>query len=457
MHKLIFILLIMVSYDLAGQTFSPVEIEAWQKRAKNITIIRDHYGVPHIYGKTDADVVFGLMYTQCEDDYNRVEENYLDALGRLSELLGESYFYQDVRAKMYADTLVAKENYLNSPSWLKSLLDAFASGINYYLHKNPTVKPRILDRFEPWMPLLFTEGSIGGNITIIPVQGIKDFYEGNGLGYHVPEIPEWEQEPAGSNGFAIAPALTKNGNPLLLINPHTSFYFRTEVHLVSEEGLNAYGAVTWGQFFVYQGFNDKCGWMHTSSDADVADEYLETVEKRGKDYYYFYDGKWLPVKSRKEIIYFQTKNGKLSREVNLFYTHHGPVIARKDGKWVSIRMMTEQIKAISQSFLRTKTEDVKSFEKVMKLNTNSSNNTVFADNSGNIAYWHGNFMPKRNLEYNWNEPLDGTTTNTEWQGYHRVKELVRIINPKNGWIQNCNSDPFTASGIFSPNKSIYPG
>lgn len=457
MHKLIFILLIMVSYDLAGQTFSPVEIEAWQKRAKNITIIRDHYGVPHIYGKTDADVVFGLMYTQCEDDYNRVEENYLDALGRLSELLGESYFYQDVRAKMYADTLVAKENYLNSPSWLKSLLDAFASGINYYLHKNPTVKPRILDRFEPWMPLLFTEGSIGGNITIIPVQGIKDFYEGNGLGYHVPEIPEWEQEPAGSNGFAIAPALTKNGNPLLLINPHTSFYFRTEVHLVSEEGLNAYGAVTWGQFFVYQGFNDKCGWMHTSSAADVADEYLETVEKRGKDYYYFYDGKWLPVKSRKEIIYFQTKNGKLSREVNLFYTHHGPVIARKDGKWVSIRMMTEQIKAISQSFLRTKTEDVKSFEKVMKLNTNSSNNTVFADNSGNIAYWHGNFMPKRNLEYNWNEPLDGTTTNTEWQGYHRVKELVRIINPKNGWIQNCNSDPFTASGIFSPNKSKYPG
>jgi acyl-homoserine lactone acylase PvdQ len=185
--------------------------------------------------------------------------------------------------------------------------------------------------------------------------------------------------------------------------------------------------------------------MHTSGAADVADEYLETIEKRGSDYYYLYENKWLPVKTRKEIIYFQTKNGKISREITLYFTHHGPIIARKDGKWVSIRMMTEQIDALAQSFLRTKTEDVKSFEKVMKLNTNSSNNTVFADNLGNIAYWHGNFMPKRNLDYNWNGLLDGTTSNTEWKGYHKVKELVRIINPANGWIQNCNSDPFTAS------------
>ena len=456
MHKLLFILFLLGSFYLKGQTFSKTEIEKWQNTAKNVKIIRDNYGVPHIYGKKDADVVFGLMFTQCEDDFTRVEENYLDALGRLSESLGETYFYQDVRAKMYADTLMAKANYLKSPAWLKDLLNGFADGINYYLYKNPNVKPRILNRFEPWMPLLFTEGSIGGNITIIPVQGVKDFYEGNGMGYHVPEIPEWEQEPAGSNGFAIAPKLTKNGYPLLLINPHTSFYFRTEVHLVSEEGLNTYGAVTWGQFFVYQGFNEKCGWMHTSSAADVADEYYETVEKRGKDYFYLYEGKWLPIKTRKEIIFYQTNTGKSSREITLYFTHHGPIIARKDGKWVSIRMMTEQIKAISQSFLRTKAKDVKSFESVMKLNTNSSNNTVFADQSGNIAYWHGNFMPKRNLAYNWSGILDGTTVNTEWKGFHNVKELVRIINPLNGWIQNCNSDPFTASGKFSPIKSKYP-
>jgi acyl-homoserine lactone acylase PvdQ len=262
MFKLISILLFSSLCLLNGQTFSKNEINEWTKKAQNVTIIRDNYGVPHIYGKTDADVVFGLMYTQCEDDFNRVEENYLDALGRLSESLGENYFYQDARARMYADTLLAKNNYLRSPTWLKALLDGFASGINYYLYKNPNVKPKIINRFEPWMPLLFTEGSIGGNITIIPIQGIKDFYEGNGMGYQVPEVPEWEQEPAGSNGFAIAPELTKNGYPLLLINPHTSFYFRTEVHLVSEEGLNTYGAITWGQFFVYQGFNENCGWIH---------------------------------------------------------------------------------------------------------------------------------------------------------------------------------------------------
>lgn len=456
MHKYLFTLLFISPWYLNGQTFSKTEIDQWQKTAKNVTIIRDVYGVPHIYGKKDADVVFGLMYAQCEDDFARVEENYLDALGRLSESLGEAYFYQDVRAKMYADTSVAKANYLLAPSWLRDLLDAFAAGINYYLHKNPGKKPRILTRFEPWMPLLFTEGSIGGNITIIPVQGVKDFYEGNGLGYHVVEIPEWEQEPAGSNGIAIAPRLTKNGYPLLLINPHTSFYFRTEVHLVSEEGLNTYGAVTWGQFFVYQGFNEKCGWMHTSSAADVADEYLETVEKRGKDYFYLYKGKWLPVKTRTERIHFQTKTGKSSREITLYFTHHGPVIARKEGKWISIRMMTEQIKAISQSFLRTKATDVASFESIMKLNTNSSNNTVFADNSGNIAYWHGNFMPKRNLSYDWSGLLDGTISKTEWKGFHPVRDLVSIKNPVNGWIQNCNSNPFTASGKYSPRRSDYP-
>lgn len=456
MIKLISILLFSNICLLNGQTFSNNEINEWSKRAQNVTIVRDDYGVPHIYGKTDADVVFGLMYTQCEDDFNRVEENYLDALGRSSESLGENYFYQDARARMYADTILAKNNYLRSPVWLKALLDGFASGINYYLHKNPNIKPKIIHRFEPWMPLLFTEGSIGGNITIIPIQGIKDFYEGNGVGYHVPEIPEWEQEPAGSNGFAIAPELTKNGYPLLLINPHTSFYFRSEVHLVSEEGLNTYGAITWGQFFVYQGFNENCGWMHTSGAADVADEYLETIEKRGSDYYYLYENKWLPVKTRKEIIYFQNKNRKLSREITLYFTHHGPIIAKKDGKWVSIRMMTEQIDALAQSFLRTKTKDAKSFEKVMKLNTNSSNNTVFADNSGNIAYWHGNFMPKRDISYQWDGLLDGSTAKTEWKGFHSVKQLVHIKNPPNGWIQNCNSDPFTAAGKNSPARSDYP-
>jgi len=433
-----------------------MELAFWEERAKRVTIVRDDYGVAHIYGKTDADVVFGLMYAQCEDDFPRVEENYLDALGRLSESLGESYFYQDVRARMYADTAQAKRHYAAAPRWMRDLLEAFAGGINFYLHRHPGVRPAVLKRFEPWMPLLFTEGSIGGNITIIPISGVRDFYENNQLGTRVVSIPEWEEEPPGSNGFAIGPAKTQGGHPLLLINPHTSFYFRTEVHLVSEQGLNTYGAITWGQFFVYQGFNSHCGWMHTSGDADVADEYLETVEKRGDTYFYLYEGKWRPVRTRREVIVWYKDGKKFQRELTLYFTHHGPVIARKDGKWVSIRMMSEQVKALSQSFLRTKANGLKEFEAVMKLNTNSSNNTVFADNAGNIAYWHGNFMPRRDIGFAWDKPVDGSTSRTEWQGFHSLREIVRIVNPPNGWLQNCNSDPFTAAGKDSPRRGDYP-
>ncbi|MEC8832158.1 MAG: penicillin acylase family protein, partial [Bacteroidota bacterium] len=261
----------------------PTEVELWEAQAENITIIRDDFGVPHIYGKTDADAVFGLLYAQCEDDFNRVEQNYIWATGRLAEVEGEDALYSDLRAKLFMTEEEAKANYENSPEWLKELCDAFADGINYYLYTHPEVQPKLLTRFEPWMSMYFSEGSIGGDIERISTRKIKSFYE-SGM-----ELPEMEvlqlkkeeemAEPQGSNGIAISGDLTESGNAMLLINPHTSFYFRGEVHVVSEEGLNAYGAVTWGQFFVYQGFNEKTGWMHTSTYTDVMDEFKETIVK----------------------------------------------------------------------------------------------------------------------------------------------------------------------------------
>ena len=174
MRNLLFAaILIFISCSPSPQT----EVEQWEAQAENITIIRDDFGVPHIYGKTDADAVFGLLYAQCEDDFNRVEQNYIWATGRLAEVEGEDALYSDLRAKMFMTEEEAEANYENSPEWLKELCDAFADGINYYLHTHPEVKPKLLTRFEPWMPMYFSEGSIGGDIERISTRKIKSFYE----------------------------------------------------------------------------------------------------------------------------------------------------------------------------------------------------------------------------------------------------------------------------------------
>lgn len=457
MRLLIIILLLMIQGATFAQPFTGTEIARWQKQAQNVTIIRDNWGIPHIYGKTDADAIFGMLYAQCEDDFPRVENNYITAIGRMAEVEGESALYQDLRARLFLDTTQAIAIYEKSPAWMKDLLHAFADGVNYYLHTHPAVKPRLLTRFQPYMPLMFSEGSIGGDISSVSLPRLKAFY-GNekSTSYEENDQPDWLREPTGSNGFAIAPSKSASGNALLLINPHTSFYFRPEIHVVSEKGLNAYGAVTWGQFFVYQGFNEHCGWMHTSSSADVIDEYLETVEKRNDAYYYKYGQEWRPLQTKKIKLAYSVGGALQTKEFTTYFTHHGPVIAKREDKWMSIRMMNEPLKALTQSYTRTKAKDYKSYNKVMQIRANSSNNTVFADHKGNIAYWHGDFMPKRDPKFDWENPVDGSNPETDWKGLHEVKEIVQLVNPTNGWIQNCNSTPFTAALENSPKPNNYP-
>jgi acyl-homoserine-lactone acylase len=452
--KTIFLFLIFPAF-VFSQPFSTNEIAAWKKQAQRVTIIRDQWDVPHIYGKQDADVVFGLMYTQCEDDFERVEMNYLSALGRTAEVLGEKSVYEDLRARFYADTLHMISLFEKSPADMKKLMQAFANGINFYLHKHPEVKPKVLKRFQPWLPLLFSEGSIGGDITRVSIDQLHAFY-GNGQTGDTGDASNSITEPKGSNGFAIAPSRSASKHPLLLINPHTSFYFRSEVQLVSEEGLNAYGAVTWGQFFVYQGFNDQCGWMHTSTLADVVDEYSETIVKKGDSILYKYDSQLRPIITQQVDVKYKIGEGFDHKIFTVYRTQHGPVVAGMDNKWISIKMMHDPLNALTQSYMRTKATDYESFGKWMDLKTNSSNNTVFADHKGNIAYWHGNFMPIRDTRYDWTMPVDGSTSATEWKGLHDPKDLVQLLNPSNGWIQNCNSTPFTAAGSASPKKENYP-
>jgi len=438
------------------------EIKKWESQAENIEIIRDDFGVPHIYGKTDADAVFGLLYAQCEDDFNRVERNYIWAIGRLAEVEGEGMLYSDLRARLFMTQEEAIANYESAPVWLKKLCDAFADGVNYYLHTHPEVTPKLLTRFEPWMPMYFSEGSIGGDIERVSTKKIRAFYENNtSLSANEIDDPslmhsEWNAEPAGSNGFAISGALTQSGNAMLLINPHTSFYFRGEVHMASEEGLNAYGAVTWGQFFVYQGFNEKTGWMHTSTYTDVIDEFVEEVEEKEGKLVYKYGEEEREVEKLKVTLKYRDGTGVKEKEFPMYRTHHGPITQMIDGKWVATALMWEPVKALEQSYTRTKKNGIAEFDEMMGILTNSSNNTVYADAGGNIAYYHGNFIPVRDEQFDFRKPVDGTNPATDWKGLHPLKEAIIVKNPPNGWIQNCNSTPFTSAAEHSPKREDYP-
>ncbi len=438
---------------------SNTDLTRWESQADRVEIIRDDFGVPHVYGKTDADVVFGLLYAQCEDDFRRVERNFTWAIGRLAESEGEEMLYSDLRARLFMTEEEAKAYFESTPEWLKKLCVAWADGINYYLYTHPEVEPIVIEKYEPWMTMYFTEGSIGGDIERVSTRRIKAFYENDKVATNdKPIIKEGYalEEPKGSNGFAISGDLTKSGNTMLLINPHTSFYFRGEVHAVSEEGLNAYGAVTWGQFFVYQGFNENTGWMHTSTYTDVIDEFKETIIEREDGIYYLYGKEERLVEVKEVTLKYKDGEGLKSKTFPIYRTHHGPITHEVDGQWTATALMWKPVKALEQSYTRTKKKNLEEFDEMMGIRTNSSNNTVFADSEGNIAYYHGNFIPIRDEQFDYTRPVDGSNPDTDWQGLHSVDEAITVMNPPNGWIQNCNSTPFTAAGQNSPKKEDYP-
>ena len=430
----------------------------WQRDAKAITIVRDDWGIAHVHGRRDADAVFGMAYTQAEDDFNRIESNYLTSLGRTAEAEGESALWQDLRQKLFVDPITLKADYARSPSWLKALMDAWADGLNYYLAMHPDVHPRVIRHFEPWMALSFSEGSIGGDIERVSMKDLQAFYgkDPQGALAQFTPPPSWS-EPTGSNGIAIAPKLTANGHALLLINPHTSFFFRSELQMSSDEGLDAYGAVTWGQFFIYQGFNKHIGWMHTSSGVDVVDEFAETILRKDGKLFYRYGNEMRPVALRDIVVPVRSADGSLSeRHFTVYATHHGPIVRAQGDKWIAVALMNKPLEALQQSWLRTKANDYAAYMKVAQLKANSSNNTIYADDKGNIAYLHPQFIPKRDDRFDYTKPVDGSDPATDWKGLLPLDKAPHLFNPPTGWIFNTNDWPYSAAGPDSPRKEDYP-
>ena len=393
--------------------------------------------------------------------------------------------------KLFINPDSMKKKYAASPASLKKLMNAWADGLNFYLATHPQTKPKVLTRFEPWMALSFSEGSIGGDIESIDLRELGNFYGKRTIGMrdarnggmrdarngmiHVEDrgsgsfadrgsgsLADRESsifvEPTGSNGFAIAPSNTASHHALLLINPHTSFFFRSELQMTSDEGLNAYGAATWGQFFIYQGFNDRIGWMHTSSGVDVIDEFAETIVDRGGKLFYRYGGEERPVRVDTIAVPYRLASGAMAtRRFTVYRTHHGPIVREEGGKWISVALMNTPVAALEQSYLRTKARDYRSYLDVAdRYKANSSNNTIFASADGDIAYLHPQFIPRRDDRFDYTKPVDGSDPATDWRGLTPLDSAPHVLNPPNGWIFNTNDWPYSAAGPYSPKRERFP-
>src|SRR3569623_112526 len=375
----VFVVPLLLSLTAASSPIPKHNLVDWKSEAARVTITRDDWGIAHVRGHTDADAVFGMIFAQAEDDFPRIEANYLTSLGRTAEADGEKAIRQDLRARLYVSEPELKADYWRSPQAMRRLMDAWADGLNYFLATHPDVKPKVITHFEPWMVMSFTEGSIGGDIERIDLKKLQAFYSSRhpgldpGSALSLAEkrrrIPAQgrddrytqDTEPRGSNGIAIAPKLAPGG-ALLLINPHTSFYFRSELQMSSDQGLDAYGAATWGQFFIYQGFNPHVGWMHTSSGVDNVVEFAEKVERRGAGYCYWYGKTCRPLKARAITIKYRAADGHLaSRSFTAWMTHRGPIVRSENGRWIAFAMMDRPVEALQQRFLRPKADDLKSY------------------------------------------------------------------------------------------------
>jgi len=456
MKKIIALLLIALPFGANAQ-FSPQEKSALKKEAQQITIIKDKYGVPHVYTKTDAQAVFGMSYVQCEEFFEKVEMSLINRLGRQSELEGEPSIYKDLWSRMFTDSVQAKASFEKSPKWLQKLCIGFAAGINYYMISHPEKKPKLITRVEPWMCLM----------NDIPAVAGSNVDEDDFVALYSKKAPKFTsylplnesndmREPAGSNGWALAPSRTKSKNAMLLINPHSEFYGRIEIQVVSKEGLNSYGAPFLGQFSIFQGFNEHLGWMHPVSLSDAKDLYAETVEKKDGKYFYKYNGTLRPVDSTEITVPYKKGNEILTKKFMVYRTHHGPVVSILNNKWISLKTVDANIDLLAMHWEKMKAKNLKEFKASMDKRAMTGSNVVYADDKGNIAYWHGNFVPKKDPNLDWKRPVDGSTDATEWKGTYALDEIPQYINPANGWIQNCNSTILYATGPFDSEMSKKP-
>lgn len=463
------VLLLAFAQAADAQTF---DLAAAERTARSITIYRDTYGVPHIFGPTDAACVFGLMYAQAEDNFWQLEQDYIRAIGRSAEIRGAEALQADLSHRAFEVNRRAQQEYARLDADTRALLDAFAAGLNYYLAKNPQVKPVLITKFEPWFPLAFERGG-GGAATRGGLRGSE-----LRLGVRV-DVLQASSAPAaeqaaylesaavaedkvndGSNMWAARPPKTAGKKALLFINPHVGFFGggqRYEAHLVSKQGLNISGFAILGTPYIRTGFNKNLGWSLTNNYADTADLYVETFDNPANPLAYRHGSGYRNAVEWTDEVRVLVEGQIETRVYKFRKTHHGPLVGERDGKPIAVRIarMEEGGQSV-QRWAMNRARSLEEFNAALRQRALTGSNFIFADRKGNIQYVHGNAVPKRAAKFDWTQPVDGSDPETEWQGYHALEELPQLHNPPSGWLQNCNSTPFLTTSEGNPVKENFP-
>ena len=424
-----------------------------EKIAREVTIYRDIYGVPHVFGRTDVSTVFGFAYAQAEDNFWRIEENYISAVGRSSEIYGEVTLNNDRLNHALEIPRLAREEYRRLDAHTRAVCHAFAAGLNYYLERHPEIKPRLLTKFEPWHPLAFIRYNYYQNgfaqDPAIDTRNIQTAENERGL-----------KANQGSNGWVIGPSKSATGHAMLFINPHLPFSGSGQVyegHVRSDEGWNFTGYTRFGFPFPYVGHNENGGWVSTDNSADLQDVYVETFDDKARPLAYRYGNSYRMATERVEEIRVKTPGGIETRRFTMRRTHHGPIIGTRDGKPLAIRMAKfEDDGWLREWYLMTRAKSLDQLKRAMAPLNMLFGNVMYADRQGNTFYLYNGAVPRRNPRFDWKKPVDGSDPATEWQGYHTIDELPQLTNPKTGWMQNCNTTPFLLTSEGNPDPKIFP-
>jgi acyl-homoserine lactone acylase PvdQ len=445
------------------------------RMARTVTIVRDQWGVPHIYGPTDASVVFGMAWAQAEDNVWQLEEDYLWALGRAASLYGESALPNDLVRAAFEVERLSRAEYQREPPERRALWDAWAAGLNHWIRRHPETPLRVIRRFEPWFPFAIFRGAAAGatidgarlrDVVATPVGSAQITGParplpalrpaGGGAGADVDPAAqplatlEGEPgQPTASNAWAVAPSRTRDGHALLFQNPHVGFFGggqRWEVSVESAAGWHFSGFAILGTPIPRAGHNERLGWTHTNTAADGADTWIEHFDHPSDALAYRYGAEWRQALPFEDTILVNTPAGLEQRRYRFLRTHHGPVIAAADGRRMAVRMARfEEGGALQQWYAMGRARSLDEFRAALAGTAFPISNTMYADADGNIFYLHGNAVPRRDARFDWSRPVDGADPATDWQGYHTLAELPQVLNPAAGWLQNTNSTPFLAT------------
>ncbi len=415
-----------------------------------ITIIRDQWGVPHIYAKTDAEVAYGLAWASAEDDFETIQETLLPIRGKLGIHEGVKGAVLDFAVQVIDVNPIVDAKYETdiSPEFRK-IAEAYAAGMNRYaaLHPKevlvkdlfPVDGKDVVKSYVLALTLLSGAATDLGRI----VTGNISLFE--------------DQTPMGSNAFALNSKKTSDGQTYLAINPHQPLegaYSWYEAHLVSEEGLNILGATLIGGMHVFVGVNENLAWTHTVNHADMMDVYKLEMH-RFEENKYWLDGKWETLEERNVKLKVKVLGVKLGVKRKLYRSKHGTVIKSKNGNYYAIRFPSNHtVGGAEQWYMMNKAKNFQEFKTAISRLGVCTTNLMYADNQDNIFYAGLGLFPKRNPKYDWQNVLPGYTSEVIWASdFHSFEELVQYHNPPSGYLSNCNHSPFEAT---TPEYNVDP-